>query len=60
VASSQGAYLANFFNNLQNNNLPLATKTLGPFIYSHVGALAYIGKDVAIADLPGNVNIFSR
>jgi NADH:ubiquinone reductase (non-electrogenic) len=58
VASSQGAYLSTLFNNLGNvKNISLVTKKIGPFVYSHLGALAYIGKDVAIADLPGNVNL---
>jgi NADH:ubiquinone reductase (non-electrogenic) len=32
-------------------------KTLPPFSYEHLGTLAYIGGDKAIADLPGNVHV---
>ncbi|KAJ3028144.1 NADH:ubiquinone oxidoreductase [Rhizophlyctis rosea] len=31
--------------------------SIKPFEYSHIGALAYIGSDKAIADLPGNIHI---
>ncbi|RKO91766.1 hypothetical protein BDK51DRAFT_20835 [Blyttiomyces helicus] len=32
-------------------------EAVGPFTYDHLGALAYIGSDKAIADLPGNVHV---
>lgn len=63
VASGQGRYLANYFNSIarladKSPEAISALKTqLGPFNYNHIGTLAYIGADTAIADLPGNVHI---
>ncbi|KAH9263945.1 hypothetical protein BASA83_012613 [Batrachochytrium salamandrivorans] len=34
-----------------------AAKTVGPFTYDHLGSLAYIGGDKAIADFPFGVHI---
>ncbi|KAJ3151936.1 NADH:ubiquinone oxidoreductase [Geranomyces variabilis] len=70
VASKQGVYLANVFNTLGNIRADsrrilaegqdpevIAAQAVKPFDYEHLGALAYIGSDKAIADLPGNVHI---
>ncbi|KAJ3186695.1 NADH:ubiquinone oxidoreductase [Gaertneriomyces sp. JEL0708] len=70
VASRQGHYLAAVFNTMGSVNAdkmkiessgetPAAVieDIVKPFTYSHLGALAYIGSDKAIADLPGNVHI---
>ncbi|KAJ3414195.1 NADH:ubiquinone oxidoreductase [Chytridiales sp. JEL 0842] len=69
VASSQGAYLAEHFKRLatlepemervkaQGGDPESVVQALPPFSYDHLGTLAYIGADKAIADLPGNVHI---
>ncbi|KAJ3018991.1 NADH:ubiquinone oxidoreductase [Thoreauomyces humboldtii] len=70
VASKQGVYVASTFNQLGRieadrerllaegqNPEAIAAETVKPFEYKHIGALAYIGSDKAIADLPGNVHI---
>ncbi|KAJ3129214.1 NADH:ubiquinone oxidoreductase [Nowakowskiella sp. JEL0407] len=69
VATRQGAFLAKYFNNLgqmsedvqeQYANGELGSQLSGSypsFEYSHVGTLAYIGSDRAIADLPGGVHL---
>jgi NADH:ubiquinone reductase (non-electrogenic) len=63
VASGQGRYLADFFNTLSAgiNDSKEAVEDLkqrhGTFSYDHLGTLAYIGGDQAIADLPGNVHV---
>ncbi|KAI8908392.1 hypothetical protein EDD86DRAFT_191652 [Gorgonomyces haynaldii] len=63
VASGQGRYLASFFNALGRLESPTGQDVenlraqLGPFNYNHLGTLAYIGQDRAIADLPGNVHV---
>lgn len=58
VASSQGSYLAKVLNTIGSNSLhpinDIVTK-MEPFNYRHLGALAYIGGDRAIADLPGGI-----
>ncbi|KAJ3194617.1 hypothetical protein HK101_002316 [Irineochytrium annulatum] len=69
VASRQGGYLADHFRRLYEiegdqqrlaaegrNPLDLVAK-LPPFSYDHLGTLAYIGSEKAIADLPGNVHV---
>jgi NADH:ubiquinone reductase (non-electrogenic) len=48
VASSQGVYLSSVFN---SNDFSKG------FEYNHLGSLAYIGSDEAIADLPFGVHI---
>ncbi|KAI8817145.1 uncharacterized protein EV422DRAFT_257097 [Fimicolochytrium jonesii] len=70
VASRQGVYLAHNFNLLGRIDADkaklvaegqdpekIAQGVIKPFSYEHLGALAYIGSDKAIADLPGNVHI---
>ncbi|KAJ3240203.1 NADH:ubiquinone oxidoreductase [Chytriomyces hyalinus] len=69
VASRQGAYLANMFGHLANMKREQAqfeqegktsldvVQTLPPFVYTHMGSLAYVGGEKAIADLPGNIHI---
>ncbi|KAI8920844.1 pyridine nucleotide-disulfide oxidoreductase-domain-containing protein [Powellomyces hirtus] len=70
VASKQGVYIAGIFNQLGRINADrhaimadgqdpnvVAAQRIKPFDYEHLGALAYIGSDKAIADLPGNVHI---
>ncbi|KAJ3105378.1 NADH:ubiquinone oxidoreductase [Phlyctochytrium planicorne] len=71
VASRQGAYLADHFSTLhqlekdrandlsqgkESNSLAIQ-ESLPPFSYEHLGTLAYIGSEKAIADLPGNVHV---
>ena len=53
VASRQGAYLAEYLNELAVDPL---TKP-APFSYTHLGTLAYVGKELAIADLPGKLQV---
>jgi NADH:ubiquinone reductase (non-electrogenic) len=48
VASSQGKYLSSFFNSKDFSKA---------FEYNHLGTLAYIGNDEAIADLPWGIHI---
>jgi NADH:ubiquinone reductase (non-electrogenic) len=58
VASGQGRYLASYFNQLGRNydqSYDEVYETVGPFNYNHLGSLAYIGADRAIADLPGGI-----
>ncbi len=50
VAAGQGRYLAKFFNLLSQNDEATIQKFIGPFSYDHLGSLAYIGGDRAIAD----------
>ncbi|KAJ3117860.1 NADH:ubiquinone oxidoreductase [Phlyctochytrium bullatum] len=71
VASRQGAYLADHFQRLYVLNQQRETdltapktqtsmelaESLPPFSYEHLGTLAYIGSEKAIADLPGNVHV---
>ncbi|KAJ3276132.1 NADH:ubiquinone oxidoreductase [Terramyces sp. JEL0728] len=55
VASGEGRYLAKMFNALGQDpkqDLERAKEMVGPFNYEHMGSLAYIGSDRAIADLP--------
>lgn len=50
--------LANYFNNLGvYNDENVVSENLGPFDYNHLGTLAYIGNDRAIADLPGSIHV---
>ena len=52
VAKQEGEYLAQFFAECDGN----ADKLAGDgsrFDYVHKGSLAYIGKDAAVADIPG-------
>lgn len=50
--------LAKFFNALgQGIEEPAINEQFGPFNYDHLGTLAYIGSDRAIADLPGNLHV---
>nr|KAJ3422095.1 NADH:ubiquinone oxidoreductase [Polyrhizophydium stewartii] len=65
VASRQGAYLARVFNTIGPMDdksadaaaVKAAVEWVGPFKYEHLGSLAYIGGDRAIADLPIGVHI---
>ncbi|KAJ3324893.1 NADH:ubiquinone oxidoreductase [Boothiomyces sp. JEL0866] len=55
VASGEGRYLAKLFNALGQDpkqDFERAKEVVGPFNYEHMGSLAYIGSDRAIADLP--------
>jgi NADH dehydrogenase FAD-containing subunit len=56
VASGQGSYLAKVFNDIGKSADPNSDEIfeqIGPFTYNHLGSLAYIGADRAIADFPG-------
>ncbi|KAJ3332902.1 NADH:ubiquinone oxidoreductase [Gonapodya sp. JEL0774] len=72
VASQQGKYLASLFSQrgpvlqklvAEGKTLQQACDTVDTkegeksFGYSHLGSLAYIGTDQAIADLPGGVHV---
>ncbi|KAI9098865.1 pyridine nucleotide-disulfide oxidoreductase-domain-containing protein [Phlyctochytrium arcticum] len=70
VASRQGTYLASVFNQMASIEADAdkirakgqdpetaTTNQIKPFHYRHLGALAYIGSDKAIAEIPGNVHI---
>jgi uncharacterized protein YggL (DUF469 family) len=48
VASQEGRYLGKLFNKM----IEKEKNTFEPFIYHHMGALAYVGEDAAVADLP--------
>ncbi|KAB8218946.1 hypothetical protein BDV33DRAFT_192420 [Aspergillus novoparasiticus] len=50
VAAQQGAYLAMAFNSMAEAELG-GTPDIQPFQYSHQGTLAYIGGELAVADL---------
>lgn len=52
VAKQQGEYLAQFFNDCNGDEAALNSE-LSEFAYFHKGSLAYIGKDSAVADIPG-------
>ena len=52
VAKQEGEYLASFFAQCEGD----ADRLMGDdtkFEYNHKGSLAYIGKDAAVADIPG-------
>ncbi|GAA5810668.1 hypothetical protein MFLAVUS_004094 [Mucor flavus] len=50
VASQQGQYLAKYLNSLASSKDELSTRTqVGPFRYSHLGTLAYLGN-TAVGD----------
>ncbi|KAI9355119.1 hypothetical protein DFJ73DRAFT_291296 [Zopfochytrium polystomum] len=69
VASKQGEYLAETLNALpsleaervrlegERKDPSTVIEKLPQFVYNHIGALAYIGDEKAIADLPGNVHV---
>lgn len=48
VAIQQGVHLANNFSNI------LLDKKLRPFVYKHKGAMATVGRNKAVVDLPNN------
>jgi NADH:ubiquinone reductase (non-electrogenic) len=50
VAIQSGKYLARLMNAMYKTGKPSAQ--LKPFVYKHMGMLAYIGKNRAVADLP--------
>ncbi|KAE8366257.1 hypothetical protein BDV27DRAFT_143771 [Aspergillus caelatus] len=50
VAAQQGTYLAEVFNNMTATESQSRTE-VQPFRYSHQGTLAYIGSELAVADL---------
>ncbi|OGM49384.1 hypothetical protein ABOM_003602 [Aspergillus bombycis] len=50
VAAQQGTYLAEVFNNMTATESQSPTD-VQPFRYSHQGTLAYIGSELAVADL---------
>jgi NADH:ubiquinone reductase (non-electrogenic) len=52
VAKQEGEYLAAFFNACDGDAERLAGDE-SKFDYVHKGSLAYIGKDAAVADIPG-------
>ena len=74
VASQQGKYLGRKFTRLARqqgvlaaNDVPMGLSdefVTSPFRYQHLGSLAYIGSDRAIADLPifgsGNVSLWQK
>lgn len=52
VAKQEGEYLAEFFNACDADAEKLRGDSM-KFEYVHKGSLAYIGKDAAVADIPG-------
>lgn len=50
VANQQGLYLAKLLNLSKGGAIPDEAK---PFRYRHLGSLAYIGGDAAVADFTG-------
>ena len=52
VAKQEGEYLAAFFNECAGDEAKLKAED-ARFDYVHKGSLAYIGKDAAVADIPG-------
>jgi NADH:ubiquinone reductase (non-electrogenic) len=52
VAKQEGQYLAAFFNECAGDEAKLKADD-ARFDYVHKGSLAYIGKDAAVADIPG-------
>ena len=52
VAKQQGQYLASFFNESAADDERLQ-RGVARFDYVHKGSLAYVGKDAAVADIPG-------
>ncbi len=52
VAKQEGQYLASFFNDCAGDDEQIQTAA-ARFDYVHKGSLAYIGKDAAVADIPG-------
>ncbi len=50
VAMQSGKYLARLFTAMQKTGKP--PQQLKPFVYKHMGMLAYIGSNKAVADLP--------
>jgi len=53
VAKQQGNYLAEVFNSAKENGFEALQDPNMRFNYEHKGSLAYIGKDSAVADIPG-------
>ena len=53
VAKQEGEYLASFFNACDADAERLRSEAEGKFDYVHKGSLAYIGKNAAVADIPG-------
>ena len=53
VAKQEGEYLASFFNACDADAERLRSESEGKFEYVHKGSLAYIGKNAAVADIPG-------
>ena len=53
VAKQQGNYLAEIFNSAKENGFEVLQDPNARFNYEHKGSLAYIGKDSAVADIPG-------
>jgi len=52
VAKQEGQYLASFFNECGGDDEKIQNAP-ARFDYVHKGSLAYIGKDAAVADIPG-------
>ena len=52
VAKQEGEYLASFFNACDADAERLRSEA-EEFDYVHKGSLAYIGKNAAVADIPG-------
>lgn len=59
VANQQGQYLATLVNQLGKPNTP-DWKRLEPFRYQHLGSLAYIGGEAAVADFTGTTALFLK
>ena len=53
MAKQQGNYLAEIFNSAKENGFEVLQDPNARFNYEHKGSLAYIGKDSAVADIPG-------
>jgi NADH:ubiquinone reductase (non-electrogenic) len=53
VAKQEGEYLASFFNACDADAERLRSDGEDKFDYVHKGSLAYIGKNAAVADIPG-------
>jgi NADH dehydrogenase FAD-containing subunit len=55
VANQQGRYLAGLLNRTHGEVPDSGSKDCRPFCYRHLGSLAYIGGDSAVADFTGSL-----
>ncbi|UJR37132.1 hypothetical protein I4U23_029836 [Adineta vaga] len=55
VASQEGRYVANLLNQLPDiRSTDFQQQNLKPFLYKHMGSLAYVGGDEAVFDFTGS------